>query len=262
MNYENIIYEKEGNVGIIILNRPEKLNAFTIKMFQEVSHAIGEVAADDDIRALVITGAGRGFSAGDDLRDMDFPTDIPYQDVIRQMYNVMYAGIRNLRKPVIAAVNGNAHGVGLSVALICDFRIASEDVKFADLRIQGRADGCWGGNPGAVARLVGLGKVLEFLLIDETIDGREAERIGLINKTVPADRFKDEVMKFANRLAQGPTKVIGMVKARIYRELDMDLATALEDELTNSLRPDGKIEDREEGMRSFLEKRPPRFTGR
>jgi len=258
MNYETIILEKKDYIATITLNRPQVLNAVTYKMVEEVLDAIGEVVKDDEVRALVITGAGRAFCAGDDMRGMGTPPGGSFIEGTRRMQHMMIKAIRNLRKPVIAAVNGNAHGCGSDLMLTCDFRIASEDAQFGDLRT-GRAITIADGATYLLPKLVGLAKAIELLFTGDMIDAKEAERIRLVNKTVPVDRFKAEVMELANKLAQGPTKVIGIAKAEIYREMNMDLASALEDELIELSTP---TEDGQEGRKSFLEKRPPKYTGK
>jgi len=258
LSYETIIFEKEGKVGILTLNRPDTLNAVNAKLADEVVDVLGKEAAADDVRVLVITGAGRGFCAGDDLREMGNTTGFSSIESIRRRQQSIIKGIRNLRKPVIAAINGNAHGMGSDIMLACDFRIASEAAKFGDLRA-GRAITIGSGTTNMLPKVVGLPKAIELIFTGKMIDSKEAERIGLVNKTVPVDSFKAEVMELANSLAEGPTKIIGIAKAEIYRELNMDLAQALEDELVELWTP---CEDSEEGRNSFLEKRPPKYTGK
>ena len=263
MSYRFIIYEKEGAVATITLNRPQALNAMTFPLSYEVLQAIEEVKWDEDVRALVITGAGRGFCSGDDLYDMEVPPHVGAsmagQDIVKN--------IRDLRKPVIAAVNGNAHGTGSDIMIACDFRIASEEAMLGDLRMS-RSLFIGTGTTYMLPQLVGLAKAIELIFTGDTIDAREAERIGLVNKTVPVDRFKAEVMALSSKLAQGPTKAIGVAKAEIYRQLNMDLAQALQDELDEMGTPWygeslwTQIGDFHEGIMSFREKRKPKFDGK
>ena len=263
MAYECIILEKKGSIATMTLNRTQVLNALNYPMCREIIDAIDNVAGDEEVRALVITGAGRSFCSGDDLKGMGTP---PREGSAYLQQKVM-KDIRNLRKPVIAAVNGNAHGAGSDIMLSCDFRIASEDAKLGDLR-SSRALLIGTGTTYLLPALVGLAKAIELIFTGDMIDAKEAERIGLVNKTVPVDRFMGEVMALADKLAQGPTKVIGIAKAEIYRELNMSLAQALEDELTEMGTPwsgDGlwlTIEDTQEGRKSFHEKRKGKFTGK
>ena len=282
MDYENIIFDLEGSVATITLNQPRILNAMNEAMIDVILDALEQASMDDSIRALVITGAGRGFCSGDNVKEpithkeirakgpdsgngsSSPPFDSPANlgDVFRYKTHLMLKAIRNLRKPVIAAVNGNAHGVGSDLALACDFRVASEDAILGDLRTSAArpiaTGACY-----FIPRLVGLAKAVELLFTGKLIDATEAERIGLVNKTVPVEKFKEEVAALANELAQGPTKIIGRVKEQIYRQVEMDLSGALEDgwrETRDIL--EHKTADGTEGSLAFLEKRPPKYTGK
>ena len=268
MDYRNIIFEQEGSIATITLNRPKVLNALNLEMVEGILDALGRVSVNEDIRALIITGAGRGFCSGDDIKPaaeqavgqgMGAPRSSSpegFGEDFRLNWHMMYKTIRNLRKPVIAAVNGNAHGAGSDLMLACDFRIASEDAVLGDIRtahaLPIATGACY-----FMPRVLGLTKAIELLFTGELIDAREAERIGLVNKTVPADRFREEVTELANRMAQGPTKLIGRVKEQVYRQLGMDLASALEDGWHDHRDVWGRTEDGEEGLRAFFEKAPP-----
>ena len=258
MDYENILLEKEGSIATITLNRTRVLNSLTYKMIGEILDAIGRLADDDKVRAVIITGAGRGFCAGDDLRGMGDQPVPDRKESIRQRQQMMIKSIKRLRKPVIAAINGNCHGAGNDIALACDFRIASEEAKLGDLRTKNGITIATGATY-QLPRMVGLAKAVELLFTGEMIDAQEAERIGLVNKTVPTDEFKAEVMALANKLAQGPTKLIGQAKGQIYRELHMNLDQALEDELIEVF---VQTEDGREGRQAFFDKRPPKYTGK
>ncbi len=262
MDYEQILFEREGVTGIITLNRPEKLNPFTWKMIQEIFDVLDQVEKDDRIRVLVITGAGRAFSSGDDIGG-NFATGAPWENAsgrppsVAMPQHQLIDALRRLPKPVIAMINGIVHGMGSDVALGCDFRIASEDARLGDIRMQK------GINPGTGAtfmlpQVVGLAKAVELLLTGDTIDAREAERIGLVTRTVPASELKSTVMELANRLAAGPTKAMGVAKIQIYGELGMTPDEAWAHH-TSTLEV---AEDAREGVAAFLEKRPPRFTGK
>lgn len=258
MDYENIIFEKEGSIATITLNRTRVLNSLSYKMIGEILDAIGRLAEDDEVRAVIITGAGRGFCAGDDLRGMGDQPAFDRKDSIRQRQQMLIKSLKKLRKPVIAAINGNCHGAGSDIALACDFRIASEEAKLGDLRSRNGIS-IASGATHQLPLVVGLPKAIELLLTGDMIDAKEAERIGLVNKTVPTDKFKTEVMALANKLAQGPTKLMGQAKTQIYRELSMSLASALEDELIEVF---VQTEDGQEGRKAFFEKRPPKYTGK
>jgi 2-(1,2-epoxy-1,2-dihydrophenyl)acetyl-CoA isomerase len=279
-NYEHIIFELQGNVATLTLNRPRVLNAMNAPTVDEILDALDEVSVNDDIRALVITGAGRAFCSGDDLKgsgikraqNRPHTSDENSDDemavygystgeAFRYKWHTMFRTIRNLRTPVIAAINGNAHGAGSDLMLACDFRLASEDAIFGDLRTA-NALALGTGAAYLMPQVVGMTKAIELLFTGKKIDAQEAERIGLVNKTVPADRFKDEVAELANSLAQGPTKLIGRVKEQIYRQANMDFAAALEDGWHDARDIEGRTEDGKEGMLAFLERRPPKYTGR
>jgi 2-(1,2-epoxy-1,2-dihydrophenyl)acetyl-CoA isomerase len=262
MEYEQILFEREGPVGVVTLNRPEKLNPFTWKMIQEILNVLHEMEKDDGIRVLVITGAGRAFSSGDDMSGAffkgapwEYGLDIPPFALMPQ--HRLITALRQLRKPVIAMINGLAHGMGSDVALACDFRIASEEARLGDIRMQK------GINPGTGAtflmpQVIGLTRAVELLLTGDTIDAREAERIGLVNRTVPAGELRSTVMELANRLATGPIKAIGIAKAQIYGELGMTMDEAWA-HWASTVEP---VEDTEEGVKAFFEKRAPRYKGK
>lgn len=263
MNYEHILYEKEAGIVTVTFNRPKSLNALIYPMLVEIRDAIAEVKWDDEVRVLVFTGAGRAFCAGDDLKGMFTPPRVTASEIQQKVV----LDIRNLRKPVIAAVNGNAHGAGADIMLASDFRIASDEAILGDIRTK-RALFIGTGTTYMLPALVGLSKAIELLFTGDLIDAWEAEKIGLVNKTVPAADFKAEVKKWADKMACAPTKMIGVVKAEIYRHLTMNLAQSLESELTEMGTPwygeslwTKAVEDTLEGFRSFAEKRPPKFTG-
>ncbi|MEE8399979.1 MAG: enoyl-CoA hydratase-related protein [Desulfobacterales bacterium] len=268
MAYEDIIFTKEDGVATITLNRPKTLNALTWPLLIEMQDAIDKVAVDDEVRVLVITGAGRAFCAGDNLKDKGTHVSVMdgREDSFQEQKRVLES-LRNLRKPVIAAVNGNSHGAGSDIMLACDMRIASSEAKLGDLRTR-RGIPIATGSTHLLPALVGLSNAIDLLFTGKMIDAAEAERIGLVNQTVPAEAFEAEVKKLARTLAEGPTKIIGMAKVEIYRELYMTLGQAIDDELAemgpaperNAYR--NMIEDNREGTTSFIEKRAPKFTGK
>jgi len=259
MNYEHVILERRGGVATLTLNRPEKLNALNRKMIEELGSAMIEMRNDKDVRALVITGAGRGFCSGADVGDMaqTAGTEARYWT---QMANRIILGLSDLERPVVAKVNGVAVGIGCSLALGADIIIASENAQFGVIfsRIGLIPDG---GSLFHLPRLVGPAKAKELIFTSKMIDAEEAERICLINKAVPADKLNDEVDTLAKQLAEGPTMAMGMAKKIINKGLNMDLSSVLECEAFGQTIA-GMTEDAREGITAFLEKRKPKFNGR
>ena len=260
MDYSCVIYIKEGTNGWIILNRPDSLNAFNTTLGEEAMRALAECERDEDIRVVIITGAGRAFCAGDDLKT---PAENPLPDPVRQYlegtgrWPRLAKMIRGMPKPVIAMVNGHAHGAGFDISLACDFRIASQDATFCQAYIlRGLASGT-----SFLPRYVGIGKATEMLFTGQRLSAKEAEALGLVNKVAPAAELESVTREFAEQLAQGPTKAMALVKRALHRGWNADLDQALELQaiaLTDSL----TTEDAKEGRQAFREKRPPKFRGR
>lgn len=260
MNYETIILERKDSVATLTLNRPEKLNALNMKMAEELESAVAEIVKDRDVRTLIITGAGRGFCSGADIGDMAqaaVPVETRYWT--QMAHNVILA-LTNLEKPVIAKVNGVAVGIGCSLALSADIIIASENARFSLIfsRIGLIPDG---GSLFHLPRLVGPAKAKELIFTAKMVDAKEAERIGLINKVVPANKLDNEVNKLSKQLAEGPTVAFGMAKKIINKGLSMDLSSVLECEAFGQTIA-GTTEDAREGVIAFLEKRKAEFKGR
>ncbi len=258
-----ITYHVDGNVAVITLNRPDKLNAFTTEMLKELGEAVKQAGRDESVRAVVITGAGRGFCAGQDVRELQERAtggggDL--QEHLEQTYHPIVRRIRRMEKPVIAAVNGVAAGAGASLALACDLRIAAENANFVQAFVNvGLIPDS--GSSFFLPRLVGLGRALELALTGRVVSAEEAERLGIYNRVVPAEQLMDTAMELARQLAQGPTKVIGLIKRALNRSwnLELDEALAYEAQLQAIA---GSTEDHREGIAAFLEKRKPEFTGR
>lgn len=244
------------SVGVITLRRPERLNALNYSMADELLEVIAQ-CKDTAIRVVVITGVGRAFCSGDDLKEMGDP-ELPGHGWLRWRHHAITKNLRNLPKPVIAAINGNCHGAGSDLALSCDFRIAAEEAQLGDLRLK-RGYTIGSGATYLVPRVVGLNKALELLLTGKAITGKEAAELGFVNRAVPGKDLMMTVMSFARELARGPTKVMGVTKQEIYRHLDMSLEEALEDEVT--VLETEHFDDVIEGRRAFKEKRSARFTG-
>ncbi len=260
MRYETIILERKDGIGTLTLNRPEKLNAINRKMTEELNYAIVEIAKDIGVRALVVTGAGRGFCSGADVGDMAQAAAPIENRYWTQMAHKIILGLTELEKPVIAKVNGVAVGIGCSLALSADIIIASENAKFSLIfsRIGLIPDG---GSLFHLPRLVGPAKAKELIFTARMVDAKEAERIGLISKAVSADELDNEVNMLAKQLAEGATAAFGIAKKIINKGLSMDLSSVLECEAFGQTIA-GTTEDAQEGVMAFLEKRKADFKGR
>lgn len=262
MQFETLLLEKRDNhVALLTLNRPEALNALNNQMRADLLAAFNYLRDDADVRALVLTGAGRAFCAGADVKLMAEAHLGPVQvhDRMRMLHRWLTA-LATMEKPTIAAVNGAAAGAGANLALACDLIVAAENARFvqAFVRVGLVPDA---GGTFFLPRRVGLAKAKELMFTGEAIDAREAERIGLINRVVPADHLLDEALGWAERLAQGPTRAIGMAKELLNRSynLSLDEVLALEGYAQAVAYA---TEDHREGVQAFTEKRPPRFQGR
>jgi 2-(1,2-epoxy-1,2-dihydrophenyl)acetyl-CoA isomerase len=260
MSYETIVLERKDGVATLTLNRPEKLNALNRKMVEELNGALVEMAKDREVRALVVTGAGRGFCSGADVGDMAQAAAPIETRRWTQMAQKVILALTDLEKPVIAKVNGVAVGIGCSLALSADMIVASENATFSLIfsRIGLIPDG---GSLFHLPRLVGPAKAKELIFTAKMLDAKEAERIGLINKAVPADQLDNEVNMLAKQLAEGPTVALGMAKKIINKGLSMDLSSVLECEAFGQTIA-GTTEDAQEGIMAFLERRKAEFKGR
>jgi 2-(1,2-epoxy-1,2-dihydrophenyl)acetyl-CoA isomerase len=259
VSYETIIYEKENGVATITLNRPQALNAFVPQMNKEVLEVLKDGDRDNGVRCLVITGAGRAFCAGQDLKGRTPEQKGSLGASLREKYNPMIMQIRRTEKIVLAAVNGVAAGAGCNLALACDLRIASEEAKFiqAFVRVGLAPDS---GGSYILPRLVGFSKAMELLLLGEPVDAQEARRIGLVAKVVPAADFTHAATELAQRLARSP-RGIGLIKRAVNRSMLAELESQLEYEAYLQ-EIAGRSTDYDEGVRAFLEKRTPVFTGK
>src|SRR5437763_9933636 len=229
MTYEQIVFETKEGVGWIRLNRPEKLNALTHHLSGEALDALEQCAKEPEIRAVVITGEGRGFSAGQDLDDLRGNADVSVADHLRQNYNRLIQAIVDLPKPVIAGVNGVAAGAGASLTFACDVRIASDAASFTQAFVKIGLVPDSGGN-WLLPRIVGYAKALELSITGDRIKADEALRIGLVTKVVPADDFPAELETYAQMLARMPTLAIGGTKKLMTEALGMTLSETLEAE--------------------------------
>ncbi|MGG1253433.1 enoyl-CoA hydratase-related protein [Brevibacillus agri] len=257
--YETILYEVSEGVAVVTLNRPDKFNAFTEVMHKEIIAALKEAQKDDAVRCILLTGAGRAFNAGQDLGEVS-GEDIDFGGFLRKRYNPMILQLQKTEKPIVAAVNGVAAGAGMSLALACDIRLASEKASFVNafvsIGLVPDSGGCY-----FLPRIVGIGKALELAMTGEKVSAEEALRIGLVNKVYPAERFMEEAVAYARKLAALPTRGIGLIKRTMYKGLEMGLEETLDYE-AYAQEVAGSTADHKEGVAAFMEKRAPRFTGR
>ncbi len=259
MAYETIIYEKQNGVATITLNRPQALNAFVPQMNKEVLEALKDGERDKEVRCFMITGAGRAFCAGQDLKGRTPGQKGSLGASLREKYNPMIRQLRQMEKIVIAAVNGVAAGAGCNFALACDLRVASEEAKFIQsfVRVGLAPDS---GGSFVLPRLVGLSKALELLLLGDTLDANEARRIGLVARVFPAPDFAASAREIAERIAKAP-RGIGLVKRAVNHANLANLEADLEYE-AHLQEIAGRSADYDEGVKAFLEKRTPVFTGK
>ncbi len=255
MAYENIIFEKEENIAIITFNRPEAMNALNNQTRAEFRAAIDDVAEDDSIKVLILTGSGKAFVAGSDIKEFNATT--PFA-----AHNIMRLGemVEKLEKPVIAAVNGFCLGGGNEIAMGCDIIIASEKAKFGQTEINiGIIPG--GGGTQRLPRLIGVCRAKELIYTGDIIRAEEADRLGLVNRVVPMDELMPAAKELAKKIAAKSPAALKLAKTAINRGMQTNLESGLKYEYelySLSL----SLEDKLEGVNAFLEKRAPKFVGR
>ena len=257
--------EQADGVTRLTLNRPDRLNALNLVMGQELLAALEEADLDDSVRVIVLTGAGRAFCAGDDLRGMVEPGE-PYPtrpDPIDQYvrgdgrWPAIVIRMRSMGKPVLAAINGHAHGAGFNLALACDLRIMAEDATLAVPFVRrGLATGT-----SLLQQFVGIGKALEWALLAPQLSAREAERWGLVNRVVSTADLAAATEELARELAEGPTRIYGYTKAAVYRGWEESDPEGAYEHQALALHLARQTDDFKEGRRAFLDKRPPKFSG-
>ncbi len=258
-----LLFDKDGDVGIVTLNRPDRMNSLTFDMIKGLIDYFSEAEQDDSIRSILLTGNGRAFCTGADLgggggrSDMNTPMGMKLS---AHLYGKVFFTMFTTEKPIVNAINGTAAGAGVNIALAGDFVVAAEGVKFIEVFVR-RGMYPDAGGMFLLPRLVGLAKAKEILFFGEDILAEKALELGLINRVVPKDKLMDEAMALAKRLAAGPTRAIGMMKKVLNRSFELDIQTVLEFEAAFQ----GILvstDDVKEGIQSFLEKRPPEFKGK
>ena len=257
MNYQNIIVETNGRVGVIRLNRPQALNALNSPLFQELGHAVDEFETNDGIGCMLLTGSEKAFAAGADIKEM---VSQSFNDVSMREFTAAWHRVARARKPVVAAVAGYALGGGCELAMLCDIIIAADNAKFGQPEIKlGVIPGI--GGTQRLTRAVGKAKAMDLILTGRMMDAAEAERSGLVARVVPAAKLMEEAMGVAETIASMSLPSAMAAKEAINRAYEVSLAEGVlfERRVFHSL---FATEDQREGMTAFVEKRPPRFKNR
>ncbi len=262
MSEERVILKQHGPVATLLLNRPEKMNALDEAMRDGLAKALETAAREPSVRAVVITGAGRGFCAGGDIQKMLELKDNHHSAAFREFLEAghhLVRQIRRLPKPVLASVNGPAAGAGMSLALACDLRIASDQATFTQSFVRIGLHPDWG-STFFLPRLIGVGRALEMFFLGEPMSATEAHRMGLVNFLVPHEQLEEETSKLAGRLAQAPPLPLSLLKRALYERLETQLDSVMSFEVAAQMKCFDS-EDFTEGVRAYLEKRKPSFKG-
>jgi len=261
MEYSELLVEKKNGIGTITFNRPDKMNALSNTSFREFGQALVDMDADNSVKVVIITGAGKAFTAGLDLAESKNGASEEALQVVPLMGGTAWIAhtMRNMKKPVIASINGIAVGGGFSIALACDIRIASEDAKMgaAFLRVGLLPEL---GSTYNLPRLVGVAKACELIFTARTIDAKEAKEIGLVNVVVPRDQLQAYTLKMAEDITKAAPLALQIAKKALYQGLDCDLDTAVQFEQLGQSTC-FKSNDFKEGIQAFLENRKPEFKG-
>ncbi len=261
---QTLLLAQDGGVLTITFNRPEVLNALNDQVIKELGEALRRAECDAAIRCLVLTGGGRAFSAGQDLSSFAMreqnPDRVSIREHLRDGYNRIVTRMRGLEKPIVAGINGVAAGVGLSLALAADIRVAAENASFTTgfSKIGLVPDG---GMSFMLPLLVGIGRAAELAFTSDRIDAAEAHRLGLVNRVVPAEELGAATAALAGQLATMPTRALGLTKRAFNRTILADLDAWLDYE-AHLQEIAGRTDDHKEGVRAFIEKRQATFTGK
>ena len=264
MGYSTLLFETANGVATVTLNRPDVLNAFNVEMRRELAEAFASIEADAAVRTVVLAANGRGFCAGQDLRersDAYASGQAPVLgETLRQEYNPLILAMRRLPKPIVGAINGVAAGAGCSLALACDLRVASDQASFlqAFVRIGLVPDS---GSSFFLPQLIGMARAAEMMFLAEPVSAARALELGLVNRVVPAGELAAAAAEMALKLAQLPTRAIGQAKRQLNLALSGGLEAVLEEEAGGQAMA-SQTHDHMEGVEAFLAKRPPHFEGR
>ncbi|HEU4965013.1 MAG TPA: enoyl-CoA hydratase-related protein [Bacilli bacterium] len=275
MAHDHLLFEVQDGIATITLNRPEARNAFSVPMIEAWVLALEQCRDRDDVRVVVVTGAGRSFCAGGDVKAMregkgflgqgeeeldTYSNGLARKNSLWKLIQRVPLTLQQVDKPVIAAVNGDAIGAGNDMALMCDMRIAADTARFAESYVK---LGIVPGDGGAyfLPRLVGMAKALELLLTGDMIEAEEALRIGMINRVVPAEQLLEETYKLARKIAAQPPIAVQMIKRTAYQSADTDLRTAL-DLVSSHMSVVTETKDHLEAVRALLEKRQGEYRGK
>ncbi|MFE7097502.1 enoyl-CoA hydratase/isomerase family protein [Streptomyces erythrochromogenes] len=261
---DDVLHRTENNVSWITLNRPEAMNAVTWAQRERVIALLAEASADPAVRAVVLTATGKGFCAGADLRGAPATGGDRVAGDVARMIRLgaqrLITAVLDCEKPVVAAVNGTAAGIGSHLALACDLVIAAEGARFIEVFVR-RGLVPDGGGAYLLPRLVGPQKAKELMFFGDAVPAAEAARLGLVNRVVPAEELQAAAREWAERLAQGPTRALAMTKQLVNASLDGDRAAALAAEAT-AQEINMVTADANEGVASFVERRTPKYLGR
>jgi len=255
-----VLLQKENGVGYITLNRPEKYNSYNREMSVELQDYLDECAADDEVRCIYLTGAGKGFCSGQDLSEAMNPTPEEFERIVREHYNATILRLRSIEKPIIAAVNGVAAGAGANIALACDIVLAKESASFiqAFSKIGLIPDS---GGTFFLPRLVGLQRAAALMMTGDKVSAAEAMNMGMIYKYYADADFEQETRKMAQSLAHMPTLGIGLTKRLLNQTFNHSLEQQLDAEKHTQVIA-GASYDFKEGVQAFMEKRKPVFKGK
>ena len=258
MNYETILFERQGAVALVTLNRPKAMNALCAQVFDELKHVVDEVESDDDLAVIVITGNEKAFAAGADIIEMK---DQTFADMLTDGGLTKYSDrISECSKPVIAAVAGYALGGGCELAMMCDFIIAADNAKFGQPEITiGTVPGIGGSQ--RLTGLVGKSKAMDMCLTGRMMDAAEAERAGLVSRVEPLDNYLQVALDSAQKIATYSQPMVAMLKQLVNSSLETSLSQGLKNE-RQQFKATFALDDQKEGMTAFTEKRKPQFNNR